>query len=194
MSDAGQLLAQMKLKDLIHDLEHGGLDQRKQAVIALGLKKEDPEIATAVKPLIQALQAEDSDLRALAAMSLGFLGDERSVLPLISALRDSYYGCRQMAARALGWSRDPRSMSYLVTAAADANTEVQESAVQALVDLDDLNTVDSLISLLTHGNSKVRRIAAQGLNKLTRKKFIWGNQSQAKWTKWWDVNKQGFFR
>lgn len=65
----------------LHDLREGPPDLRRAA--ARSLQYFGPE---AVPPLCAALEDEDPDVRALAAESLGALGDERAIEPLTAAL------------------------------------------------------------------------------------------------------------
>jgi len=55
----------------------------------------------AVEPLIAVLKDSDENVRNLAIVSLGDIGDARAVEPLIHALKDSSKKVRSFAAKAL---------------------------------------------------------------------------------------------
>ena len=95
-----------------------------QAAYALGLLKDE----RAVKPLISALNDDQSQVQAQAAYVLGQLEDKRAVEPLINALKDDKYEVREQAAFALGQLKDERAVGPLIDARNDENYHVQRAA------------------------------------------------------------------
>ena len=79
------------------------------ALVSLGEK--------AVPALIEALRHDHGAVRALAAMALGDIRDERAVEPLVNVLQaDDEYAARTAAATALGQLKSPKAIWALVNA------------------------------------------------------------------------------
>ena len=93
--------------------------------------------ATAVKPLIQALKDENSDVRMGVAWALGKIPDTTAVEFLIQALKDENRGVRSEAARALRDIRDTRAVEPLIQALKDIGVE----AAEALINIGDERAV-----------------------------------------------------
>jgi HEAT repeat protein len=75
-----------------------------------------------VKGLIKALKYDDSNIRMLAANSLGKIGDERAVASLTQALKDEGYGVLNEVLKALVKIGDP-AVETLIKALSDEKLE-----------------------------------------------------------------------
>lgn len=87
---------------------------------------------TAVEPLIRATRDRDEEIRRLAAMVLGEIGDKKALMPLIQALKDKDSGVRSNAATALGKIGDAQAAEPLNAALKDENDDVRSAVAQAL--------------------------------------------------------------
>ena len=107
-----KLKATRDVKTLIKILQNA--KYKKDDKVRIGAIEALGEIgdATAVEPLIQALNDEES-IPAEAAGALGKLGDIRAVEPLIQLLKNEYAGIRGAAAEALGEIDDARALKPL---------------------------------------------------------------------------------
>src|SRR5215212_4799929 len=85
-----------------------------------------------VEPLIGALKARDSKVRANAAWALGIIKDPRTVEPLIAATRDEDWHVRANAAWGLGLKKDRNVVEPLVSVLRDREWQVREKAAWAL--------------------------------------------------------------
>jgi len=79
---------------------------------------------------------------AMAAKSLGRIGDKRAVEPLIEALKDEDSTIVSEAARALGKIGDKRAVEALTEALKHKDSHVQVAAVEALKTLRVTNNGD----------------------------------------------------
>jgi HEAT repeat protein len=99
------------------------LEVRESSSYALG------RIGTpAVEPLIKALDDEDQFIRSYAALSLGKIGDNRSIDPLVKVLADEKKSVRSNAAIALGFIGDENAVEPLIGALKDEDWVVRNSA------------------------------------------------------------------
>lgn len=89
----------------------------------------------AVAPLIKALEDNDFQIRKLAALALGEIGDMRAIEPLINALADFSFYVRSAVVEALGKRPDTHSVMPLFIAMGDKHTEVGEQAARSLENL-----------------------------------------------------------
>lgn len=116
-----------------------------------------------VDDLILKLKSEQYGLRASAAMSLGMIGDTRSIDPLIQALNDTNSLVRRSAAESLGKIGDAKAVDNLTVSLKDADWGVRRSAAEALGSIGDAKAVDNLIAALEDKDSEVRAAAARSL-------------------------------
>ena len=160
---------------------------REDAVIALG-KMKDPR---AVEPLIE-LAMVDSGLQSRALEALGSIKDVSAIEPLIALARDEDSDYRDTAVRTLGEIPDPRSVEPLIGLLSDAQSSewTAEEAAVSLGKIGDARTVEPLIAALQDSDSPILSQVAWALNKITGKTFLFGNQSQKKWRKWWERSKE----
>jgi HEAT repeat protein len=150
----------------------------------------------AVAPLVEALDDDDCDLRAAAAVALGRIGDRRAVEALSRRVGDAAEEVRRQAIRALASLKDPRAVPFLIDAfdardwkmsheATKALVEIGEPAVPALVDglahpgrfvmihsatalakIKDPRAVEPLLSCLFDADSAIARAAANALGEI----------------------------
>ena len=107
----------------------------------------DLKDARGVKPLVEALEKGDYNVRKTAAGALGSIGDTRAVEPLIKALADRSSEMRELAAESLGQLGDRRAIEPLYKALLDGNPD----AVYVLGQLGDRRVFERLIERLSHG-------------------------------------------
>jgi len=107
---------------------HGDPEVRVEAIRALGTLEPDPD---AVAACLRAMDDYEWPVRALAACSLGRLGDTRAIERLRQAMGDSAYWVRHHAAEAMGALGEPGEKA-LRGAGADPNPFVRDMAAQAL--------------------------------------------------------------
>ena len=86
----------------------------------------------AVEPLIAVLKDSDENVRNLAIVSLGDIGDARAVEPLIAVLKDSDANVRNLAIVSLGDIGDARAVEPLIHALKDSNKKVRSFAAKTL--------------------------------------------------------------
>ena len=135
---------------------------RGTAIEALGWRRSPLVVDSA----IDALGAKDEDLRNVACVALGRVGDSRAVVPLLSKLDDTDGGTAGFAAIAIGRIEDDRVFKNVSARLGKGN--VSDKA-KALVAAAREQHTDELVAML-RGGSKDRRIAAaSALGKLGSK-------------------------
>jgi HEAT repeat protein len=120
--------------------------------------------ATAVEPLIAALEDGNEHVRWAAIEALVAIG-ERAVEPLIAALEDGNEHVRWAAAWALGKIGDPRAGEPLIVALKDEDKDMRKAAIEALGKIGDPRAMQPLIEALKDPNRDVRWEAAEALDK-----------------------------
>jgi HEAT repeat protein len=122
----------------------------------------------AVKPLIEALEADDPLIRRQAADALGRIGDPRAVEPLIATLKDRDSLIRGHAVQALGRIKDPSAVTSLVAIlnSKDQEPHVRMNAAEALGAIGDPRAVEPLILALLDDHWGIRSRAALALGKI----------------------------
>ncbi len=116
--------------------------------------------ASAVEPLIAALNDDLSRVRSIAAHTLGEIGDAHAVEPLIAALNDDSYQVRSQAAHALARIGDARAVDPLIAALNDVSSHVRSAAARALARIGDARAVDPLTAVLEDADSEHERSGA----------------------------------
>lgn len=124
------------------------------------------ELINSVQTLINALNDHSDNVRAMSALALGKIGDERAVEPLIKILNDPYFMARYHSAFALGNIQDIRAVNGLIKVLLDDNDYVRLVAVISLGLICDERAVDPLIKVLEDSNEDVQDQAAISLNEL----------------------------
>lgn len=107
---------------------HDDPEVRVEAIRALGTLEPDPD---AVAACLRAMDDSEWPVRALAAWSLGRLGDARATERLRQAMGDPAYWVRHHVAEAMGALGEPGEEA-LRGASADPNPFVRDMAAQAL--------------------------------------------------------------
>lgn len=108
-----------------------------------------------VHRLIEALAAENAELRQSAALALGMIADARAIDPLIVLLKqDRQVRVREAAVRALRMIDDPRTLAPILQALRDESPSVALRAVEALRGVEDPRVVNSLIAALKREASR----------------------------------------
>ncbi len=122
----------------------------------------------AVKPLIEALEADDPLIRRQAADALGRIGDPRAVEPLIATLKDRDSLIRGHAVQAIGRIKDPSAVTSLVAIlnSKDQEPHVRMNAAEALGAVGDPRAVEPLILALLDDHWGIRSRAALALGKI----------------------------
>jgi HEAT repeat protein len=102
-----------------------------------------------VSPLLKALESDDTDMRAMAAKSLGLAGQSGAIPLLVNALGDSEAQVRAQVAEALGELRAEGAVALLVnTLVADDDSNVRYFAIQSLVTIGGDAVLDNLCNRL----------------------------------------------
>lgn len=105
--------------------------------------------ADVVMPLLKALESDDTDMRAMAAKSLGLAGQQDTISPLVSALGDDSAQVRAQVAEALGELHAEGAVDVLVnTLVADEDSNVRYFAIQSLVNISGKTVLESLCNRL----------------------------------------------
>ena len=161
--DVAKLEAKRDVDGLIKALGYQkNADIRRAAAAALG-KIGD---ASAVRPLIAALNDSDNDARQAAGEALVAIGPP-AVEPLVSALEDwrADADMHIAAAWTLGQTGDSRAVEPLVAALHDRDKDVRQAAAEALVEIGQ-PAVEPLVAALHDRDKDVRRAAAEAMQKL----------------------------
>lgn len=116
--------------------------------------------------LIEALDASDAEVRAMAAWGLGARAAIEAVDPLVERLSDPDPAVRGVAARALGKIGDRRAFEPLVAALDDSDPHVRELALLGLAGIDDERRVEPIARALQDPEKGVRSVAVSILNDI----------------------------
>ncbi len=118
------------LDRIVKVLKYGGMTEKVDAVIALGIIGD----SRAVEPLIEFLKySKRGHLRSEIAEALGRIGDKKATPALIEALlNDSYRHTRCEAAKALGEIGDKKAIPALEKALKDEYYYTRRQAAKAL--------------------------------------------------------------
>lgn len=122
-------LGDKAIKSLINILKTGNLDLKIIAAQNLG---KIPEKIT-IDALGEVLFKEpDNTVRKVAAESLGFMGDKRSLEALIHAAGEVNPEVKGAAIRSLGYIEDKRAVKPLIKALSDDNHDIWQTTIEAL--------------------------------------------------------------
>jgi HEAT repeat protein len=126
--------------------------------------------ASAVEPLIAAIEDQDQNTRRAAATALGQIGDRRAVKPLAAVLKDKSNSddVRQAAIQALGQIGDAHAVKPLIAALKHGGNDdnVRRAAAEALGQIGDASAVKSLGIALKYKSLEVRKAAVQALGQI----------------------------
>jgi HEAT repeat protein len=152
------------LKRLQKMLHSRSPNDRAQAAEELGQLGE--EARSYVQDLIGALKDPERDVRAKAAVALGFSEAPEAVTPLIQALGDKESVVRSSAVGALSYLKDRRAVQPLIRLLDDQNNEIRDRALRALGRIGDPAAAKPLIRALEESDPYIRWGAAVGLGEL----------------------------
>lgn len=114
--------------------------------------------------LLAALQDSHYNVRWLAALILGRIGDRETASPLIGLLKDYFQPIRREAARALGRIGERSAVPHLIETLDDENEYVRAAAILALGRIGP-NAVKELLAALDDDSVWVRAAAAEALGE-----------------------------
>ena len=127
-----------------------------------------PGNSAAIAPLSLVLEIDpDDDVRGLAAIALGRIGDPLGAPALRKALEEPYWPCQVSAILSLWLLRDPGSIPrFSERLRYSDSTLIREFTAHALGDIGDRDTVPVLIEALSDPIAGVRKAAAGSLGAL----------------------------
>jgi len=128
----------------------------------------------AVDVLLDALESESEEVRHYAVRALGEIRDPRSVEPLLAA---GGKVDREVHLWALGRLGDPRGYVIIAASAGDPDRKVRLTAIQAIMDLGDPRAVPVLQEALGDEEWMVREWAARGLESITGQRYRYRSQN-----------------
>lgn len=162
-SAALQRVGESSAHSMLDELNSPDIQARKDAIQALGQSLILREIPAAIPPLIEALFDEDPEIRFLAAKSLRYAKDERTVTPLNACLLDVNTKVRQEAVEGLRRKKDPRSLDSLIHSLQDDSAGVRRTAACALGEFGAQGARDALEHCKNDPDRDVRDAAARSL-------------------------------
>ncbi|MBI5635751.1 HEAT repeat domain-containing protein [Candidatus Micrarchaeota archaeon] len=140
----------------------GPTNDKYSAIMALGSIGSEKTIPR----LIRLLQADQYDVRSIAAQALGNTKKKRAIQPLIEAMKkDADEAVRKSAATALGTIGYENAIQPLLQAI-ERDGEVSSEATLALGGIRSEKVIQLLTRLLNKRNEQIRRSAAQALGNL----------------------------
>lgn len=128
--------------------------------------------AGAVDHLLETLRNGPAELRAKAAVVLGYIGANRARDPLVAALKDADPGVRGAAAEALAAYQDARTIAPLLALLRDPQAQVRFSVVGTLWRISSPQVIDGLVSALRDPDSSTRKRAAQALGNIGSERVL----------------------
>jgi hypothetical protein len=143
--------------------------------------------------LIDALKHESPSIRAYAALTLGQIGDKRSVLPLIPLVNDPDLEPQKYLCHALGHlgltgvlDAEPKYRKLSGDAALmltkSRNYELRSYAAEALRKMHYIPAIPVLLAMGEDPDPVHRTYAHEALAIITSQQFHWNNW---KWQNWW---------
>jgi HEAT repeat protein len=161
----GEIEDPQAIQTLVGELGHSSWFVRRAAGEALW------QIGPAAIPeLIQALGADNVDVRYWASKVLGEMQAKEAVEPLIALLDDKEWSIRSGVAYSLGEIGDERAAEALLKHLEDPNEIVRKNIVIALGQIGDAKAIKSSEAALDDESDWVRRYAAETLEKIKEKK------------------------
>jgi HEAT repeat protein len=148
------------------------------------LKDPDPDVSwsagrslseigqPAVAQLITCMSDKQDYVRAVAAWTLGKIGDKGAVDPLIACLKDDALIVRENVAESLGKIADMRAFESLIGCLQDREPRVRRSIALTLVKIGGSQGVEPLIGCLKDEDVLVREAAVRSLSESSDKRAV----------------------
>lgn len=155
--DAGVRAAAIDALDQLEEVE-----RLVAAMAGEGIDTEGADWAKA-DAFVEALGADEPEMRMAAATVLGRVGSNRATATLLKRLGDPNPRVRARVARALGRIGDPRAVEPLAARTTDEHVSVRREIAEALGLIGNEEALEALIALLEDESETVRRIAASSL-------------------------------
>ena len=133
-----------------------------EAIKEIGARR-DP---VALEPLSALLNNPAKAIRKEAALALGNIPGEDSVIPLIKALKDTSSDVRAASAKALGNKKSQSAINALIDALKDGNFLVRGMAAASLGLIGDECAVPPLTNALKDPDNYVRQCADQAILRI----------------------------
>ena len=156
------------LESLQTVLRSGAYNQRVAAAEALGRIND----RRAVKPLLEALKAEDSSVCAAAIGALVGLGDEQAYEQIRPLIRHADSHVRACVVDALARLGGARAVEALLPLLSDPAWDVRRTTASALGRLKDARAVEPLTKVLRDADADVRETVASALGHLRDRRAI----------------------
>ncbi len=171
-------------------------EKRKMAAYALGRSKHGDTFEL----LTFLIDDENRNVRAAAALSLGYLKDERAYKILLDLLEeDESSEVKGKAVYAMGAFVTEDSFNKVVESIESNLATVRKNAVNALGRTKDKRAIEPLIGALKDNEDAVREGAKKSLKRLTGEDKLYSEtrykpveESYKKWKQWWEKNKDTF--
>jgi HEAT repeat protein/MFS family permease len=145
----------LSANELIEALSDPSFNVRYEAVNSIGRMPPEPELIDA---LLAVLGETDAELSAVAARSLGVLGDKRAIVPLREALSSGYPFLEASSVRALAMLGDVDSAPYFLDKLKSASdTMLRIAYASALGKLGSTQATQELFTLLRQAETEVAR-------------------------------------
>ena len=116
--------------------------------------------------LIEALNNSDKNVRALAAQTLGNIGNSEAIQALIETLNDEDDQVQYIAQLALSQIGNSETISALIDVIKYSEHDARWYAKTALIDIGNSEVVSALIVALKDSNKYVRSLAAEALGEI----------------------------
>lgn len=116
---------------------------------------------SAIPKLLKFLEDENSDVRGLAADTLGYIGNEAVFEPLLHLVDDEDKWVRVYAVKAVGRlkGRDSRAVEPLLEVLRDGDSDLREAAALALGGYEDIRVLPVLLEVSRTDIDKVSSAA-----------------------------------
>ncbi len=164
--------AQTNLDFLAEKINHGNIEQKRDALFQIRNLETEP----ASRIAIPALADKSEIVRATAAFSVIFLPKDEALNILLPLLNDKKELVRREAVYALGKARNPNAINALLQVfQTDKITDVKNAAIVALGEIGDAAAIAALTSILQNKPKKenpadefLRRSAAHSVGQIAQ--------------------------
>ena len=128
----------------------------------------------AITGLVKLIEHSDSDVRGMAAHTLGKIGDKAAIPGLLKLIEHLDSDVCWSAADALGKIGDEAAIPGLLKLIEHLDSDVRWSAADALGKIGDKAAIPGLLKLLEHSDDDVRKMVADALGKIGDKAAVPG--------------------